>query len=576
MNPQFHRVRGLLVTGIFALCFACVSSIAFAQSTSRQIGSQVTVTADPVIARPHSKPCVVQLFTDYQFAFFSDTTQNFPFTPPACSGPWSKVVFEADFSENAGSQFDRTASMFLGNTNIYFGTTPEPLTNATNTWHVERDLTDYSALFTAPQQGTIVLGNCTTDCPPPYNTLNGVFTVSARLQFYPAQGRHSDTPDVVLPLSQPTTGGFNLPAYVFTPTDQLTTTFTLPRNIERAYLDVVPEAQSGDEFWYTCVPTALSGELFSCGGTGFRETEVSVDGQPAGVAPVSPWIYTGGIDPYLWFANPGVQTLNFVPYRVDLTPFAGLLDDGNPHTIALSVFNDNSYFAVTGTLLLFLDHNSAALSGGITRNTFAAAPSPVITQNLTTGSTTTGTVNVTSNRSFTISGFVHTSHGRVSTTVSQHLHFSNNQFFNITSTLYVQNINQSTDVSSATSVARSNERPITTIRNFHFPLVVDISQVSESNGNTSLTTNARQTYELQSFGVGDDAGFLSFVRNSGQHQDTLEFDSNFNLLGNSNQSAAQQYLSGGSDGQFYDCQISVKNNTLTTVSSGCASMKDRK
>ena len=575
MNPLFHRVRGLLFTGAVSLYLA-VSSIALAQSTNRQIGTQLTVTADPVIPRPHSKPCTVQLFTSYQFAFFSDTTQNFPFTPPAgCPGPWSKVVFEADFSENAGVQFDRTASMFLGNANIYFGTTPEPLTNATNTWHVERDVTDYSALFNAPQQGTIVLGNCTTDCPAPYNNfLNGVFTVSARLQFYPAQGHRSDTPDVVLPLVQPTNGGFNLPAYVFTPTDQLTTTFTLPRNIERAYLDVVPESQSGDEFWYTCVPTALSGELFSCGGTGFRETEVSVDGQPAGVAPVSPWIYTGGIDPYLWFANPGVQTLDFVPYRVDLTPFAGFLDDGNPHTIALSVFNDNSYFAVSGTLLLFLDHDATALSGGITKNTLAAAPAPAITENITTGSTTAGTVNVTSNRSFTISGFLHTSHGRISTTVSQHLHFANNQSFNITSTVYVQDINQSTDVFSTTSVARSDERPVTTVRNFHFPLVVDISQVSESNGNTSLTTTARQTYEVQSFGNGDDAGSLSFVKNSGHHQDTLEFDPNFNLLGNSNQSASQQYLSGGSDGRFYDCQIAVKNNTLTKVSSGCTPGKD--
>ena len=56
---------------------------------------------------------------------------------------------------------------------------------------------------------------------------------------------------------------------------------------------------------------------------GFREAEVSIDGTPAGVAPVYPWIFTGGIDPFLWQPIPGVHTLNFEPYRVDLTPFAG-------------------------------------------------------------------------------------------------------------------------------------------------------------------------------------------------------------------------------------------------------------
>jgi hypothetical protein len=146
----------------------------------------------------------VQLFTNFQFAFFSDTDQNFKATPPAdCSGPWQKVVLNIDFSENAGRQFDRTASLYVGNIDLYFGTTPEPLRTATNMWHIERDVTDYSALFTTTQTGTMVLQNCTTDCPAPYNTLlTGIFTVSAALEFYPSQGAAPRTPDVVLPLEQ--------------------------------------------------------------------------------------------------------------------------------------------------------------------------------------------------------------------------------------------------------------------------------------------------------------------------------------------------------------------------------------
>ena len=52
--------------------------------------------------------------------------QNFSYAPPAsCPGPWAKVILEADFSITAGIQYDRTANIWIGPTNIYFGTTAE-------------------------------------------------------------------------------------------------------------------------------------------------------------------------------------------------------------------------------------------------------------------------------------------------------------------------------------------------------------------------------------------------------------------------------------------------------------------
>ena len=105
-----------------------------------------------------------------------------------------------------------------------------------------------------------------------------------------------------------------------------------------------------------------------------------------------------------------MQTLNFQPYRVDLTPFAGLLDDGQPHTIALSVFNADSYFSATASLLLYLDHNATQLTGAVTENTLAV-PDPKITENLhvTPRGNLHGTVNTRSGHKFEISGYVNTS-----------------------------------------------------------------------------------------------------------------------------------------------------------------------
>jgi Peptide N-acetyl-beta-D-glucosaminyl asparaginase amidase A len=576
------RSRCFLVIALFASLLTTAAVLA--QSTNRQIGTQFEVTADPLVPRPHGQPCVVPLFANYQFAHFSQSTQTFEFTPPGnCRGPWAKVVLEADFSENGGSQFDRTASLFIANANLYFGTTPEPLATLTNTWHVERDVIDYSALLATPQQGTIVLANCTSDCGPGYN-LNGVFTVNADLEFYPAQpgdGRdqhgdddrgneaeHRSTPDQVLPIVQSNgSGGVNLPATLGSPTDQLATTFTLPTNTEQAYLDVVSQSQSTDEQWYACFPNDLASinEVYGCGNTDFRETEVTIDGTPAGIAPVSPWVFTGFL-PDQWVPMPGAQTLDFVPYRVNLTPFAALLSNGQPHTIALSVFNDDSYFSETASLLLYLDHGSRQITGEVTKNTLTG-PAPVVTENLQGTSTVTGTIKVTSNRNFTIAGYVHTSHGKITTSVSGQQNFSSTQTIdfdtvNVNPTVLDQKTDVANNVSSATTVS-GDDGTVVTRDNFSFPITVDfIFPVSSSPFDFTVTTGQ----QYQSGKVVSRDGHVTYAQ---------AVTNSVNATDVSPASSSQTYTFSDSDGSFYNCHIASASNVLTTVSHGCKQDNDK-
>ena len=576
MNPRNRRIQVLSFVSLLTVCLLPMSAV-LAQSTNRQIGTQFEVTADPLVPRPPEQPCVVSLFADFQFAHFSQSTQTFEFTPPAnCSGPWEKVVLEADFSENGGVQFDRTASLYIANANLYFGTTPEPLATLTNTWHIERDVTDYSALFAAPQRGTIVLANCTSDCGAPFNTLNGVFTVNANLEFYPArrgqgddstQDRENDhrgkrTPDQVLPLTQTNgSGGINLPATLGSPTDQLSTTFTLPTNTEQAYLDVVAQSQFIDEQWYGCFPNdlaSISQFVYGCVNTDFRETEVTIDGNLAGIAPVSPWVFTGFL-PDQWVPMPGAQTLDFVPYRVNLTPFAGLLSNGQPHTIALSVFNDDNFFSATASLLLFLDSRSTQVTGAVTKNTLTS-PAPVVTENLQGTSTVTGTIKVAVNRNFTIAGYVHTSHGKVTTAVSAQQNFSGTQtidFDTVNATVLDQKTDVENSVSSATTVS-GDEGAVVTQDNFSFPITVDfIFPVSSSRFGFTVTTG--QKYQAgEAVSRGGHVIHATAVTNSVNATDV------------SPAASSQTYTSSDSDGTFYNCHIASANNILTTVSHGCS------
>ena len=238
--------------------------------------------------------------------------------PADCPGPWAKVVLEADINLNAGIQYDRTANFWLGPVNIYFGTTAEP-----SPISAPPGISKAISPITVPSFTRRRAGQADH---------RKHVVLRADVDHLRLRDRCSSIPldegqagpvaaDVVLPLSAGPSGGT-----VTLGLDRrhaLRHLYACRRTSSRAYLDVYAQSQSDDEFWYTCVPNDVAAELENCGNTAFRETEISIDGQPAGVAPVFPWIFTGGIDPFLWVPIPGVQTLNFTPYRVNLTPFAG-------------------------------------------------------------------------------------------------------------------------------------------------------------------------------------------------------------------------------------------------------------
>jgi Peptide N-acetyl-beta-D-glucosaminyl asparaginase amidase A len=545
---------------LFPLLLVVAILVPFASASGPyEKGSSNTVSADPNIKRPSTTPCVVRLFSGAQFTDFN--VENFDYAPPPdCPGPWAKVVLEADISLNAGIQYDRTANFWLGPVNIYFGTTAEP-SNIGPSWHIENDLTDYSAIFTIPKTGQADIGN-TLCCG-----LTSTIYASASLKFYPlAEGETAPvTADQVLALSGGTSGGT---VGLNTTSSTLSGTFDFPLNVQEAYLDVYAQSQSNDEFWYTCSPNDVAAELGNnCGNTGFRETEITIDGQPAGVAPVFPWIFTGGIDPYLWFPIPGVQTLNFTPYRVNLTPFAGLLSNGVPHTISLSVYNADSYFSATASMLVYRDPTTPIITGAITQNTLTAAPSPVVTENLDVQSTfTRGDVDVSSRRQFAISGYIDTSHGKVTTKVAQDLNFFNNQYFSITNNAFVQDITLGSSVASTTTT--SSGGTITVNRqSVNFPLTLDIYEFFAPSGDLDVTTKATQNYTSTVSTLQNNVvAYTSSLVNIAQHDDTIDYTTFLN----SNQSSSQQYNYWDSTGAGYLCDLAAANNVLTYFSPGCA------
>ena len=520
-----------------------------------QIGSANPVTAEPLVSRPSTTPCTVPLFTNQKFADFN--AQTFTYAPPSCAGPWAKVVFTADITVTAGRQYDHSAAFFLGGATLYRGTTPEPRAAFSPSWHVENDVTDLSALFHAKQAGEAHIDGEVD------STYTGVTYANAALQFYPVSAKDlaPAVPDAVFALPQ------GDPYTFYSTTSPLSVTLTLPTNVERAYLDLIAQT---DEFWYTCVPNDAAAALQTCGGDAFRETDISIDGQPAGIAPARPYIYTGGIDPYLWAPITGLQTLDFKPYRVDLTPFAAQLSSGGKHTIQVTVVNTQSTYFATGNLLLYTDPGKKIVTGRVTTNTLSAQPSPQVTENLHLDGSNygTATVTATAKRSFLVSGEVDTSRGKITTTVEQSVGFSNQQNFTISATNYVQDITQCTTVDTKTTTAKDAGQEVTE-QHLSWPITVNIGIAYKADGSGVQTTTTDQadlaTNLLTHPGAGIAGDLLTLGGEQVKSTDQLSFSPTFSITGHTGQKSSALDVQYSSRDGYYARSLSAKDGLLTNV-----------
>jgi hypothetical protein len=589
--PAFERrvqeAALLLIRPAVVLAAALTGPHATAQ-TSPVVGDQGVAIADAPVPRPAGRPCIAGLYADLAFDDHGDATSHaakpreWTYTPPAqCAGPWSKVVLEADFSVTAGRQYDRTVSLWLKGVNIFYGTTQEPSAKVAPSWHVERDVTDYASLFHDAGQGRAILNNWVDA------TRNGVIHGSARLLFYPAtaDGKAARPADVAIGLVGDEGGH---PVDVQSDDETLSRTVTLPRNVERVALDLVAQSQAVDEQWYMCIadadaeptrefslgPPDAGEPLGQCPGGNFREVAVSIDRQPAGRAPVYPWTYAGGVDPDLWRPTTDIQTLDFTPYRMDLTPFAALLDDGKPHTLAVRVRGAHKFFSLAANLLAWRDPGREALSGKLTQNTLATQPErpPQVRSHLEhgAGGVLHGEVDTLQDGHYVIAGELATSHGRVVTRIEQRASFADRQTFDHSAKDdYAQRISMHTQV---TDEVRTTTRH-GTVRQTHrldYPLVLDIRKKLHANDDFTVDITLQQGYlSTQQRSEGGRASFHSALDNHLLAHSNTDFKAGgTGITGSRGQHGEQSYRFSDSLGSCYARRVQTRDQAAVAVESG--------
>ncbi len=208
--------------------------------------------------------------------------------------------------------------------------------------------------------------------------------------------------DLIIPISS-RHGANNSISRFSLPAENATNTISLPRNIRRAVFSVSANGQATEEFWWSNVLqsdvdtfNATAGEL--PGLSPFREVQVLIDGQLAGVEWPFPVIFTGGVVPSLHRPIVGIHAFDLREHEIDISPFLPLLCDGKEHTFTIRVagLNDtgssnsatltdsvSESWYVTGKLFLWLDDDSSSITTGDAPTINLTPPYIAVTRSVT-------------------------------------------------------------------------------------------------------------------------------------------------------------------------------------------------
>lgn len=420
------------------------------------------------------------------------------YTPPShcLSQKLSKIVLEWN-ATCKGRQFDRIFGVWLGGVELLRSCTAEPRATGI-VWTVEKDITRYYSLLVQNETQTfaVYLGNLVD------NTYTGVYHVDITIHFYPAEENFKDheygldnlvsgygsRADLILPISRnlPLNGG--LWFEIANSTDPGIKDFVIPQNVYRAVLEIYVSFHENDEFWYGNLPNdyIAANNLTDYPGNGpFREVVVILDGEVVGAVWPFTVIFTGGINPLLWRPISAIGSFNLPSYNIEVTPFLGNILDGKTHTFGFSVTNALNVWYIDANLHLWLDSKSAKSKGQLLKHNSA----PPLVSLVSNFKGLDGTFLTNVNRSISSTGWVESSHGKITTHFIQDFTYSNYMVMGNNGNLQI--VNQTIHVNDSVSaeMPSSNAQFMKSYKTFPFYLYSN----SENKGNGSSLSVANVT-----------------------------------------------------------------------------------
>lgn len=178
--------------------------------------------------------------------------------------------------------------MYLGDIEVWRTSTAEP-TQTGIEWSYYKDMSAYLSLFKQPQKIIFDLGNLIDD------TYTGAWNTTLTATFFSASDE-IEPADIIQPVSARKSAANQSSAFVV-PDTRAMDNLTLPPNARKAVFSISACGQAAEEFWWSNVLTSdthvFGNETTLYGHSPFRELQLLIDGQLAGVAWPFPVIFTG-------------------------------------------------------------------------------------------------------------------------------------------------------------------------------------------------------------------------------------------------------------------------------------------
>ncbi|KAJ8521749.1 hypothetical protein ONZ45_g1592 [Pleurotus djamor] len=373
------------------------------------------VFAPPAIPKSGSS-CTVELLK-HSFGVNSyNAPAVVPYVPPTSSacgkvGEWAAISMNLSVY-SIGTQYDRLGAIYLSHTespsvwNFTFDRRSSRYINDRI-----KDMTQYTPIFS--ETGDLMMDFS--------NIIDSSLLLDAAFD------------DAIIPLSNLSP---SLPNFLTINNDNgATINLTLPETTEEAYVEVFASGNSAEEFWYLNTPdeflNVFPPDAGLIGKGPFREVQILVDDQLAGVIWPHAVIYTGGITPSNWRPLTSFGAYDQPTYWVSISPFLPLLlsqsKSNIPHTITLKVQGQgkspsiNSNWFVSGSV--HIKTGKTKVTGRISKH--VVEPLEIeTTGGASTGNTTLHT-KVTARRKLVAEAELFTSGGRKTVSFTQDLEYIN-------------------------------------------------------------------------------------------------------------------------------------------------------
>ncbi|TFK40918.1 peptide N-acetyl-beta-D-glucosaminyl asparaginase amidase A-domain-containing protein [Crucibulum laeve] len=394
------------------------------------------------------RSCTVELISHS----FGDGSYNAPAvvkykppTGPGCGkiGDWVAISVNLTVY-SIGTQYDRLSAIYLSHSEIWRSSSAEPTKTGT-IWTTIKDVTHFAPIFA--REGDLMMDF--SNIIDHSLLLDAAFDVTLQATFYsPSVGfsKYEMSSDLIIPLSN---GSPTLPNF-FSLVDDIgaTTNFSLPENTIAAFVEIFASGNANEEFWYTNTPdqylSYFSGSAGLIGKGPFREIQILVDDQLAGVIWPYAVIYTGGITPSNWRPLASYGAYDAPTYWIDITPFLPILLSNTSHSITLRVQGQgthptfNSNWFISGSI-------HARLGSGKTTGAMLTYDVPALDIQTMGGSKANSTVwtSVKAKRHITIKSDLSTSEGKKTVIFNQNLEYVNNASY--ANDGWVQWVEQETD-----------------------------------------------------------------------------------------------------------------------------------